>query len=562
MHRTVHLVRTRGRTRQLVVACAVAVAIVAVAGCSSSGSSSKNATVSTVLASPTAWTPKACKRDATTPPKAVAVKGSKSDYDITSFDGVTIRAHWFPLSVSGSKVAPTILMGPGWGLPGDTVTSPHTETIALGALSIHTLKQAGYNVLTWDPRGFGKSTGSVKFDSIDFEAKDVSKLIDWVAAQKRVELDDKGDPRMGMVGGSYGGGIQFVTAAIDCRVDAITPTIAWNSLATSFYKSETLKSGWLNFIAAIAPQQTLEPHIARAAVASKSNGVLSEDDRRFFLSRGPDNVLSRVQVPTLIVQGTVDTLFPLSEGDQNFTQLTQNGIPLSMVWFCGGHGACLNKADPPNYVSTAVLGWLDRYVKLDAKAPVVPSLQSVDQYAKVHVFNTYPVAAGKNLFAMATSGKLKLQAEGGSGPLVASRNEKNVAPGIASGFTAAKATNAVNLTITNGKTRRLLLGAPNLRLGYSGTIDGPITKPTRIFAQLIDDKTGHVLGNQVAAIQVTLDGKTHTIEVPLEMIVFDAKPGSKLTLQLVASSAGYTVPQLGGTVDFSRIELILPTAAS
>ena len=40
-----------------------------------------------------------------------------------------------------------------------------------------------------------------------------------------------------MSGGSYGGGIQLVMAGIDDRVDVIAPTIAWNSLVTSLFKS-------------------------------------------------------------------------------------------------------------------------------------------------------------------------------------------------------------------------------------------------------------------------------------------------------------------------------------
>ncbi len=47
-----------------------------------------------------------------------------------------------------------------------------------------------------------------------------------------------------MVGASYGGGIQLVTAAIDHRVDAIVPTIAWNNLNTSLYKNEAPKTSW------------------------------------------------------------------------------------------------------------------------------------------------------------------------------------------------------------------------------------------------------------------------------------------------------------------------------
>ncbi len=69
---------------------------------------------------------------------------------------------------------------------------------------------------------------------------------------------------MGMVGASYGGGIQLVTASIDCRVDAITPTIAWNSLATSLFKAETVKSGWADLLAKGAMGHELNPHITSA----------------------------------------------------------------------------------------------------------------------------------------------------------------------------------------------------------------------------------------------------------------------------------------------------------
>ena len=47
-----------------------------------------------------------------------------------------------------------------------------------------------------------------------------------------------------MSGASYGGGIQLVTAAIDSRLDAIAPDIAWHSLVTSLYKAQSPKAGW------------------------------------------------------------------------------------------------------------------------------------------------------------------------------------------------------------------------------------------------------------------------------------------------------------------------------
>ena len=73
-------------------------------------------------------------------------------------------------------------------------------------------------------------------------------LIDWVAAQPGVQLDAKNDPRMGMVGASYGGGIQLTVAAIDCRVDAIVPQLAWHSLGTSLYKARDREDRWGNLL--------------------------------------------------------------------------------------------------------------------------------------------------------------------------------------------------------------------------------------------------------------------------------------------------------------------------
>ena len=111
----------------------------------------------------------------------------------------------------------------GSGLGPGAVTPTSSTVGFLGALDIASLQDAGYNVLTWDPRGFGQSTGTVETDSADFEGKRRAAAARLGRRPAGVQLDGTGDPRVGMVGGSYGGGIQIVTAAIDCRVDAIVP---------------------------------------------------------------------------------------------------------------------------------------------------------------------------------------------------------------------------------------------------------------------------------------------------------------------------------------------------
>lgn len=558
--------------RPLLIVGALATAGALLAGCSSTASTSATgsptaAPGSTVTGGslPAATRP-ACTRPAAPAPAAAPVAGSASDLDVTSFDGTAIRVHWFPLTATTStgtaagsapaKAAPTVLMGPGWSLPGDT----NADAVGvLGAINIKTLRDAGFNVLTWDPRGFGKSGGAAMVDSADFEGRDVQALLDWTAAQPGVQLDQPGDPRVGMIGGSYGGGIQLVTAAIDCRVDAIVPVIAWHSLQTSLYKADTVKSGWSGILANIGSSSgRTDPHVQHAYAAGKATGVLDADDKAWFISRGPGELINKITVPTLIEQGTVDTLFTLDEGVTNFDIINKNGVPVSMLWFCGGHGACLSNPGDEARVSRAGINWLKRYVQGDTSVDTGPRFDFVDQNGARYTAAGYPLPAGPPITATG-SGTLALTAGGGAGPAQAPGSKEMLAS-LVLPVTPARATNAVNVSVDPGPTAAVVVGAPQLTITYTGTSPAGDT-PTRVFAQLVDEATGLVLGNQITPIAVTLDGQSHTATVPMEIVAFTTKPGSKLTLQLVATTVAYAEPRLGGSVDFTKIDLSLPTAA-
>ena len=125
---------------------------------------------------------------------------------------------------AGSGRMPAILLAHGFGETKNAVR-PEAEQLA----------RAGFAVLTWSARGFGKSTGQIALDSPDYEVKDVEQLVSWLARQPRVLLDHPGDPRVGITGASYGGGIALLAAAYDHRIDAIVPQITWNSLATALF---------------------------------------------------------------------------------------------------------------------------------------------------------------------------------------------------------------------------------------------------------------------------------------------------------------------------------------
>lgn len=97
-------------------------------------------------------------------------------YKIASFDGTPISVNFFPaMGLEAGEVAPTVLYGPGMTRPGET--NPY----ATGFVGIGTFRSADYNVVTWDPRGEYASGGLLQLDNPNFEGKDVSSIISWMA---------------------------------------------------------------------------------------------------------------------------------------------------------------------------------------------------------------------------------------------------------------------------------------------------------------------------------------------------------------------------------------------
>src|SRR3954452_7446753 len=84
------------------------------------------------------------------------------DDSVTSFDGTKIVLSFFPAAgLQPGQKAPTVLLGHGWGQSRDTDQNSSTLD-AFGIVGIGPLRAAGYNVLTWDARGFGQSGGTVE----------------------------------------------------------------------------------------------------------------------------------------------------------------------------------------------------------------------------------------------------------------------------------------------------------------------------------------------------------------------------------------------------------------
>ncbi|MFN8016943.1 MAG: CocE/NonD family hydrolase [Acidimicrobiales bacterium] len=484
-----------------------------------------------------------------------AGKPGVSSFDLTSFDGTPIRLNWMPVATaSKAKPAPTILMGPGWSETGDTST---TGSVLFASLSIPTMWDHGYNVVTWDPRGFGGSGGKASVNDAKKEGRDVQAIIDWLSEQPQAQQDRAGDPRVGMAGFSYGGGIQLTTAAIDCRVDAIVPGIAWRSLESSLYPNETVKAGWSNLLVSSAAKANLDPHIESAHDEGNATGTISQANQDWFRSRGPGDLVGKVRVPTLIIQGTVDNLFTLHEGIENYETLRKAGVPVSMIWFCGGHGACLTKGGDDPFVSDRSFAWLDRYLKGDAKVETGARFEALDQDGKHWMADDLPGATGQPVTAIG-SGTLVLEPGGGSGGVPVKPGD--VLGGVVAKFTPSKASKALEVPIRIGQ-EALLLGAPKLSLTYSGTQADGTASGARAFAQIVDDQTGLVVGNQLTPIPLELDGEEHTLTLPMEVIVEHVQAGDSLTLQLVADTTTFRPGPLDGSkVAFTEVQVAIPVA--
>ncbi|MFE6840907.1 alpha/beta hydrolase family protein, partial [Streptomyces sp. NPDC057705] len=298
---------------------------------------------------------------------------------VLSMPGAGIDTSYFTAG-GGTEKRPAVLLGHGFGGSKDDVRE-QAEWLA----------RDGYAVMTWSARGFGSSGGRIGLNDPENEVKDVSRLIDWLAARPEVRLDADGDPRVGVSGASYGGAISLLAAGYDRRVDAIAPQITYWNLADSLFPNGVFKKLWSGIFfttgssggmqqarpgrpdPAAAPgcgrfQPELCAMYERVAVAGKPD----PEARALLEQRSPSAVGDRIKVPTLIVQGQDDSLFPLDQADAMARAIAANGAPVSVDWAAGGHDGGMREADR---VEDRVAAWFDRHLKGDGGADTGPAFR-------------------------------------------------------------------------------------------------------------------------------------------------------------------------------------------
>ncbi|MBO3748006.1 alpha/beta fold hydrolase [Streptosporangiaceae bacterium NEAU-GS5] len=293
---------------------------------------------------------------------------------------VSLDATFFP--PAGGGKAPAVLLAHGFG---GSKMSVRDQAARLAG--------DGYAVLTWSARGFGRSTGEITLDSPDYDVRDVEQLISWLAKRPEVRLDAPGDPRVGIAGGSYGGGIALMTAAYDKRVDAIAPSVTWNDLSTALFpdaagggpENGVFKRMWAGIFfsdgstltAADALDRLNAPAPAAAATDEQvrcgrwlpaicdvyqkiaETGRATPEAVSLLRRSSPVSVPGGIRIPTLLIQGQRDSLFPLSQADANARQIAATGAPVDVAWIDGGHDGGDAEID---YVYDLTRSWFDRWL--------------------------------------------------------------------------------------------------------------------------------------------------------------------------------------------------------
>ena len=543
---------------------------------------------------------------------------------------------YVPASATAENPAPAVLVAHGFGGSKDSVAGDARDLAA-----------RGYVVLTWSARGFGRSTGQIGLDDPRYEVADVSTLIDRLAARDDVLLDAPGDPRVGVTGASYGGAVSMLAAGSDQRIDAIVPEITWNSLASALFPDTAgavdaptvaaspastdagvFKRSWAGLFFGVGSAPTgaglldgrsggasagqaaagpaadpvgADPAAAAQALtcgrfradvcaayqSAAATGTLTPEVAAVLARSSPAAVLDRITAPTLLVQGTQDSLFGLGEADANARGIAANGTPVSVVWYAGGHDVQASDRVTAD-LRDRVAGWFDVHLRgrtataaavggFSYPAPTgsfsgVGSVQGGGQTVEAAAYPGLPGAAPAPRTTVALSGPAQpiVTPAGGSpaalttvpglGAVTSALGGATVeVPGQFAAFDSAALDAGTD--VVGAATATLAVSSPTgtatlFAKLYDVAPDGSMTLPAGLVAPLrltglSTDPTAPT------AVPVTLPGIVHRFEAGHTMRLLVSSTDQAFALPttaevysvgLAAGDGGIAVPQAPGTV--------------
>ncbi|MGW1163054.1 alpha/beta fold hydrolase [Streptomyces sp. NPDC002519] len=476
--------------------------------------------------------------------------------------GVRIDTSYFTAGPAGRR--PAVLLAHGFGGSKDDVRDQAVK-----------LARDGYAVLTWSARGFGKSTGRIGLNDPRGEVADVSKLIDWLAKQPEVELDKPGDPRVGMAGASYGGAVSLLAAGLDHRVDAIAPEITYWNLADALFPNGVFKKLWAGvFVNSGGGCAQFTAELCRMYDRVAESGTPDAQARALLQERSPSAVGKDIKVPTLLVQGQSDSLFPLGQADAAARTIRANGAPVDVDWIPGGHdGGDLET----NRVQARVTAWFDRYLQDEKGTDTGPAfritrtggIDSTDGTVQLSgaSADTYPgLESGRRTVPLTGRQQSFANPAGASPPAVSSlpglgglgglSQLSSVGVGVSLDFPGQYA----HFDSAPVRDDLWITGSPTVTVHVTSTSDDAV-----LFGKVYDVGPGGgppVLPSQlVAPVRVTgaRSGKDVTLTLPA--VDHEVQKGHRLRLVLASTDLGYASPAAPATYRVSlKSGLAVPTA--
>ena len=489
---------------------------------------------------------------------------------ITTAPGVSIDTS---LYVPSKVPAPAILIAHGFGGSKDSVAS-----------DVKYFVDKGFVVLTWTARGFGKSTGQIAMNAIGSEVKDTRALISYLAKSRYVKQDKTGDPRVGIMGSSYGGANALLTASQEPRIDAVISDITWGNLqsdlfpqsikgsnisgpfkkiwAGSFFSAVSLQSAYLGECGSFT-QEWCDAY--RNAVI---NGEPSAQERKLLESVSPNNFAQSISAPTLLSQGQADSLFPLSEsyGTAEIIKKANPKLPLAMIWHAAGHDGGINQNQ---YLRIQYLNWFDKYLigkKIDfptfqfTKTNGSISLQDSTVIPKVFTSSNLPINADQKQLQLITPTVAAAYPIGGIPSAISEL------PGIGSaGALASQVVSAISgfspafLPGQSGFLESAPLTEPISIVGPS-SIKVRITSTTgdaTLFFSLVSKSPSGAItqpNGVVAPICITNIPKTGAaVTVDLPMTILEASVGDVIAVGISSTDQGYDLPKLSRFYSISAL---------
>lgn len=271
------------------------------------------------------------------------LKAKRYQITVTAHDGGHIGATvWQPALAEGAT-APLVMHTHGFGLKRMDGRVGLYENVIPSGLIAQDLWKQGFWLITWDQRGHGSTDGLINVMDPEKEVRDVSTLLDWVEQNiSRLARDETGEIRVGMIGESYGGGVQLLASVKEPRIDAIVPITTWYNITETLAPADVPKGGWIRVLYLMGDWwnfRKLHPYL-RDNFSLAREGIVEEALKERYASHGLSHYCERDEqrsVDALIVQGFRDVLFDVSQGLQGRDCLLRAGGDVRLIVQSGGH---------------------------------------------------------------------------------------------------------------------------------------------------------------------------------------------------------------------------------